>query len=287
MHSLRIIFYPAALALALAVVSLSLDAARLNRLGSEQIGIDRSSELAWKSVLESLSFSLYTGASKIKNTVVTLFDEAERRNRLAWQFAGALLCLTAVFGMSAWRRSRRISRGESLVADLIAVAVIFLGVGLVAPILSLKAYTTVPVIGEVILKYEVKSVITTIGSLAGSHNLPVAVLVAAFSVVTPVAKLLVSVVVLQRRWPKWHFRGLAFMKAIGKWSMADVFVVAVLVAYFAASGDEFSEAHLGVGLYFFAAYCLISQFATQLLVSAFEAEFARSNRDSRDVNEDA
>ncbi|MGR9089825.1 MAG: paraquat-inducible protein A [Gammaproteobacteria bacterium] len=281
MQSFRIIFYPAALALAFAVVSLSLDAARLNRLGSEQIGIDRSSELAWKSVLESLSFSLYNGASKIKNSVVTLFEESERRKRLAWQFAVALMGMSSIFGIFAWHRSQRLSRYEPFIADLIAVAIIFLGIGLVAPILSLKAYAPVPVIGEVILKYEVKSVLTTIGTLAGSQNLPVAILIAAFSVVTPLAKLLIAIVVLQRRWPKWHRRGLSFMKAIGKWSMADVFVVAVLVAYFAASGDEFSEAHLGVGLYFFAAYCLISQLATQLLARAFEAEIAATERASQ------
>lgn len=287
MQPIRIIFYPAALALALAVVSFALDAARLNRIGSEQIGIDRSSEIAWKSVLERLSFSLYSGASEIKDSVVSVFTEAERRNRLAWQFAAGLLCLTVIFGVTAWQMSRRDRRWQPFVADLIAIALIFLGVGLIAPILSLKAYATVPVVGEVILKYEVKSVVTTIGTLAGSHNLPVAVLVAAFSIVTPVAKLLVAVSVLQRRWPEWHRRGLAFMNAVGKWSMTDVFVVAVLVAYFAASGDEFSEAHLGVGLYFFAAYCLISQIATQLLVRTFEAETAAAANSSGSVSEDA
>lgn len=277
MQPIRIVFYPTAIALAFAVAIFALDAARLNRIGSEQLGIDRSSEIAWKSVLERLSFSLYTGASEIKDSVVSVFTEADRRNRLAWRFAAGLLCLSGIFTVIAWRKSQRDQRREPFVADLIAIALIFLAVGLVAPILSLKAYTTVPVVGEVILKYEVKSVITTIGTLARSHNLPVAVLVAAFSVLTPVAKLLIAVSVLQRRWPKWHRRGLAFMHAVGKWSMADVFVVAVLVAYFAASGDEFSEAHLGVGLYFFAAYCLLSQFATHLLARAFEAEISAAS----------
>lgn len=272
MQLIRIIFYPTAFALAFAVVVFALDAARLNRIGSEQLAIERSSEIAWKSVLERLSFSLYTGASALRESVVSVFAEADRRNRLAWRFAAGLLCLSAMFIMVTWRMNRRNPRRRPFVADLIAIALIFLAVGLVAPILSLKAYTTLPVVGEVILKFEVKSVMTTIGTLASSQNLPVAVLVAAFSVVTPVAKLLIAVCVLQRRWPQWHHRGLAFMHAVGKWSMADVFVVAVLVAYFAASGDEFSEAHLGVGLYFFAAYCLLSQCATQLLVRTFAAD---------------
>ena len=53
--------------------------------------------------------------------------------------------------------------------------------------------------------------------------------------------------------------------------MADVFVVAILVAYFAVSGDEFSEAKVEVGLYFFATYCLASLLSTHLLVRSLDA----------------
>jgi hypothetical protein len=59
--------------------------------------------------------------------------------------------------------------------------------------------------------------------------------------------------------------------------MADVFVVAVLVAYFAASDDEFSEAQVGLGLYYFAAYCLLSQYATHKLVTAVDGDISRSD----------
>ena len=60
--------------------------------------------------------------------------------------------------------------------------------------------------------------------------------------------------------------------------LARVLVVAVLVAYFAASGDEFSEAKVGLGLYFFAAYCLLSQYATHTLMRAFEGELQDEDR---------
>lgn len=277
----RIVFFPAAIVLSVVIVSLSLDASRLNQLGSEQLGVHHTTELAWKSVLENLSFSLYSGATDIKSNVTALFAEGERRSALAWQFAAVLLAATVLlFGIAAYYRRRRTVAPDAIVADLIAVAIIFLGIGLVAPILTLKAYTFVPVIGEVILKYEVKSVLTTIGTLAKSNNYLIAFLVALFSVVTPLAKLIVAVAVLQRRWPGWHQRGLDFIKAIGKWSMADVFVVAVLVAYFAASSDEFSEAHVGIGLYFFAAYCVLSQLATQVLINTFESGDALAGRDA-------
>ena len=66
-------------------------------------------------------------------------------------------------------------------------------------------------------------------------------------------------------------RVLAFVEAIAKWSMADVFVVALLIAYLAArasaapttgsnaaSGLIAFTARFGPGFYWFAAYCLFS-----------------------------
>ncbi|MCB5266456.1 MAG: paraquat-inducible protein A, partial [Candidatus Cloacimonetes bacterium] len=49
-----------------------------------------------------------------------------------------------------------------------------------------------------------------------------------------------------------------FFKVIGKWSMLDVFVVAVLLVYLTGSGSEVSHAEVQVGLYFFLAYVIVS-----------------------------
>ena len=82
-----------------------------------------------------------------------------------------------------------------------------------------------------------------------------------------------------RQWLIW------LVDLIGKWSMADVFVVAVFLAFLAtrdqAQVNSFSvpvlfqqidvamETHLtstlGSGFYFFLAYCLFSVFWTQVL----------------------
>jgi hypothetical protein len=80
-------------------------------------------------------------------------------------------------------------------------------------------------------------------------------------------------------------RMLAFVEAIAKWSMADVFVVALFIAYLAAAasatptdGPDASpqliafSAHFGPGFYWFAAYCLFSlasqQYTSRLAASA-------------------
>lgn len=66
-------------------------------------------------------------------------------------------------------------------------------------------------------------------------------------------------------------RTLRFVESIAKWSMADVFVVALFIAYLAAQasttppGDANAAppllaftAHFGAGFYWFAAYCVFS-----------------------------
>ncbi len=66
-------------------------------------------------------------------------------------------------------------------------------------------------------------------------------------------------------------RTLRFVEAIAKWSMADVFVVALFIAYLAAHATQTQpgeaaaappliafSAHFGSGFYWFAAYCLFS-----------------------------
>ena len=47
-------------------------------------------------------------------------------------------------------------------------------------------------------------------------------------------------------------RSLALILMVGKWSMADVYVVGVLVASLAFTTDALSDARIGNGLYYFA-----------------------------------
>ena len=51
---------------------------------------------------------------------------------------------------------------------------------------------------------------------------------------------------------------IGFFKTIGKWSMVDVFVVAVFLVYLTANKAETSRAEVEVGLYFFLAYVMVS-----------------------------
>ena len=69
----------------------------------------------------------------------------------------------------------------------------------------------------------------------------------------------------------------ASSRAIAKWSMADVFVVALFIAYLAAQASTTPPgsaapalvaftAHFGAGFYWFAAYCVFSLASQQVSV---------------------
>lgn len=269
---MRFIYYPiAALALTVAV-SLSLDAARLTAAACAHLNLAGSTDLAWKSLLETLTFSWYAGATESRQNLEALFAEADHRERIAYAIGLASLILTLIHFMLVkwWGDEELRRRTTSLTGHTIAVAVLFLIAGVIAPVLSLRAYTELPVLGTVIFKFESKSILSTIGALFVSGNVFVAALVTLFSVITPVVKLSMAASVVQGWFPSWRGHALHVIKAIGKWSMADVFVVSIMLAFLAMQGDEFSEARLGLGLYLFAGYCLLSQLSAHLLLRQVE-----------------
>ena len=57
----------------------------------------------------------------------------------------------------------------------------------------------------------------------------------------------------------------AFVRSISKWSMADVFVVGVFVAFLASNATPNMDAQIHSGFYFFTAYCLVSLLALQFM----------------------
>ena len=115
-----------------------------------------------------------------------------------------------------------------------------------------------------------RSIIGTIKELYLSKHVLVAFLVALFSIVIPVIKaLLVLTSALTKNFIVAQKLNL-FGSLISKWSMADVFVIAVFVAYLAANAIEKEgglltfHATLGPGFYYFLGYCLLAIAGSQL-----------------------
>ena len=107
--------------------------------------------------------------------------------------------------------------------------------------------------------------------LARTGNLPVALLIVFFSLVIPLFKLSLQLASLFLSSAEMRAPLLWLNAALSKWSMSDVFVMGVLVAYMAGSasgqmGDMLTMyASLEPGFYYFLAYCLFAIAAGSLM----------------------
>ena len=136
--------------------------------------------------------------------------------------------------------------------------------GLLQPVLTIRA--TMQLFGTTReLSNETRSVIGAIQSLHASRNDFVAGLILVFSVLIPLSKAALLIPIVAMRQSRQRYQLFMFVQAMSKWSMADVFAVGVLIALLAAKGTANLSAVAGPGFYFFAAYCLISNAAFQLL----------------------
>ncbi|MCG8428970.1 MAG: paraquat-inducible protein A [Chromatiales bacterium] len=213
-------------------------------------------------VIEMLSMGTYSGYSDQINQLAEQkrLQEAYRHSADLMSIGFfALVPLALLFAYLV-----RCDLGDMAYAALL-VAMIALAVGLSAPILSLAASKELPVLGETVFQFQSKGVLSTITALQSVGNLWLAAILFLFSVVIPVVKSLLVGMTFFARTHHLSLKGLNLVRHIGKWSMADVFVVAILVAFFSSNGKGLTDAEVQAGLYFFAGYVVLSVLATQLI----------------------
>ena len=147
---------------------------------------------------------------------------------------------------------------------LSVVSLALLWPGLMEPVLTIRA--TIELFGtERELTNETRSVVGAINSLHESGNDFVAGLILLFSVLVPLTKAALLVPIFALRGAPASHRLYRLVQSLSKWSMADVFAVGMLIALLVAKGTANLSAVAGVGFYYFAAYCLVSNAAFQLL----------------------
>lgn len=154
--------------------------------------------------------------------------------------------------------------------NIIALVLIFISLGclypgLFEPILSIVVGADIPILGRLELQNSTNSIISTIETLYREGNALVAFLILFFSVMVPILKAVLLLIVLFIPQVPRRMGIYKFVHVIGKWSMADVFVVGVLIAYLGTQSNSNIEATLHVGFYYFLAYCLISLAAIQIM----------------------
>jgi uncharacterized paraquat-inducible protein A len=129
-------------------------------------------------------------------------------------------------------------------------------------------------VGEVEVFQQTRSIAGSVQRLYEVGSPIPATLILLFSVVVPVGKTALVGWAMFAAQGERRRRVLAFVEAIAKWSMADVFVVALFITYLVAIATQSAPeggapvvaftARFGPGFYWFAAYCLFSLASQQL-----------------------
>ena len=254
------VFYAVAVALAIVIIANANDASRAYESVSAHETVSAKTDRALREALESLSLGLYGGGTELAEQIADAIDVARfheaRATGTGWLLLGFSLAFLAVVIAGEERGRRRAS--TIIIRHLFGVSGIFLLVGLLAPILTVVAHEEIALLGRVVLQYESKGIVTTIHKLYLVENYFLASLLLLFSVLLPVLKILLSLIALELGHSRARRTSVLLVKAIGRWSMTDVFVVAVLLAFLTADTAQLTDATLGPGLYFFAGYGLLS-----------------------------
>ena len=137
--------------------------------------------------------------------------------------------------------------------------------------ISEQLVTQLDISGELHAYQKTRSIAGTVQELYLANQLLVALLIGLFSIVIPALKsllMLTSAMTQQSRNRQFSDK---IKNMISKWSMADVFVVAIIVAFLAANATQKTEtlfslnAQFMPGFYYFLSYCVLSIVSSQLL----------------------
>jgi len=139
------------------------------------------------------------------------------------------------------------------------------------------------------------SIMATISELWEDQRLLVAALIFAFSVCIPLLKTILLCFAYFSKSLQIEKRLINVVVAIGKWSMADVFVIAIFLAIMSTNHAETNTSEqfsvfgfkialdistqtlsaAGEGFYYFTAYCVMSLIGTQFASSAIKHMLAK------------
>ncbi|PAJ72235.1 Paraquat-inducible protein A [Pseudoalteromonas sp. NBT06-2] len=148
------------------------------------------------------------------------------------------------------------------------------------------------------------SLIQTIQELYQDDRIVVTVLLSLFSIGIPIIKSLSVSFAYFIRNTQLEYKIYDFVSKIGKWSMADVFVIAVFLAVLSTNHAETASnqqivvfgfkmellissqtlSAVGQGFYYFVGYCLLSLLATQISLSSFNCKKLSQDIDSHELD---
>ena len=121
-----------------------------------------------------------------------------------------------------------------------------------------------------------RSLLETMNELISHEHVAVGLLIGFFGIIIPGIKILLTLIALLVASGQTRNDLLKMSSLLSKWSMSDVFLMAILVAFFTVNANAQAintiqmQAALGPGFYYFATYCLLAIAAGQLIQHQYE-----------------
>jgi paraquat-inducible protein A len=159
------------------------------------------------------------------------------------------------------------ARGVIFALNTIALSYFFIGI--LAPAMVIWTAPTIPMETgnlEFVVQHEIRGIWVIIWELLTNGHFIIGGFLFLFSILTPLTKALLTYFVTWNQSKALNSKIGEFLHTIGKWSMADVFVAAVLLALYALKFQEATKSIPCLGLYYFIGYCLLALSTTELLV---------------------
>ena len=209
-----------------------------------------------KELAEKISFGLVKNEAKARlQKLRNLQESDEHRSRVYAAIAWGVMLLGLLVALLFLPK-------EEALAWMSLAALVMLSTGIAAPLLSVTIHKEIAYLGDVVLSFESKSLLGSVKALFAKGEWAVGGVIALFSLLLPYVKLLFFLVVALGHRHAFVAKAEQFLRRLGKWSMLDVFVVAIVVSYLGSADAQTSRATLHIGIFFFLAYVLLSLVAS-------------------------
>ncbi len=234
---------------------------------TEKLHLSDNLKSSGKKILEKITFSWYDGYSQEVNSLKKLKAKSEKYNKNAYRFTKAFLGIVLLSLVLFF-----IGKKRALLLGLISLSIIALVTGWYSPILEITAYQDIPVLGNTIFQYESKSIVSALIKIFEQQQYAIGSIILLFTIITPVLKTLVLLIISFREKLHLSVKKIKLLSAIGKWSMLDVFVVAIVVTYFSMKSTGQTDASLQIGVYYFSIYVILSMICTYIVAKKADAD---------------
>jgi len=207
------------------------------------------------------------------------FDAVRTESHTAAWWSWAFLSLSFLYIVITVAIDRSF-RARSALFALTSTSLFCFIIGILAPAMIIWTAPQIPLeTGTLsfVLQHEIRGIWAIIHELFTNGHWMIGGFLFLFSILTPLTKAILTFIVTASGNRKLNLWIGQFIHTIGKWSMADVFVAAILLALYALKFQEATKSVPCLGLYYFIGYCLLSMTTTELLVNS---EIANERRQS-------